>query len=118
MLTEMIELLCFNKDGMFINMGNIEGIPQTKRIELHWTCRDENLIKYITDEYFLPLMQKALVKERESEFDHNDDDVDDDDNNNNTEIYEGATCHIHIHVSLFHSKKHSPINCHCDIVII
>ena len=99
---------------MFINMGNIEGIPQTKRIELHWTCRDENLIKYITDEYFLPLMQKALVMERESEFDHNDDD----DNNNNTEIYEGATCHIHIHVSLFHLKKHSPINCHCDIVII
>ena len=115
MLTEMIELLCFNKDGMFINMGNIEGIPQTKRIELHWTCRDENLIKYITDEYFLPLMQKALVTERESEFDHNDDD--DGNNNNNTEIYDGATCHIHIHVSLFH-LKHSPINCHCDIVII
>jgi hypothetical protein len=84
----MIELLCFNEDGMFIE---IEGIPQTKRIELHWTVRDPNLVKYITDEYFLPLMQKASRKERNGELNHD----------GKQDLFQGASCHIHIHVSLF-----------------
>lgn len=91
MLTEMIELLCFNEDGMFIKMDEIEGIPQTKRIELHWTVRDPNLVKYITDEYFLPLMQKASRKERNGELNHD----------GKQDLFQGASCHIHIHVSLF-----------------
>jgi hypothetical protein len=91
MLTEMIELFCFNEDGLFIKMDEIEGIPQTKRIELHWTVRDPNLVKYITDEYFLPLIQKASRKERNGELNHDGE----------QDLYQGASCHIHIHVSLF-----------------
>lgn len=62
MITEMIEILCLNEDGMFIKMQDIQGVPLTKEFALHWTCRDENLIKYITDEYFQPLMEKAKRK--------------------------------------------------------
>ena len=62
MLTELIEILCFNEDGMFLKMDEIQGVPVTKEFALHWTCRDENLIKYITDEYFQPLMEKAKRK--------------------------------------------------------
>ena len=29
----------------------IEGVLLTQEFTLHWTCRDENLIKYITYEY-------------------------------------------------------------------
>jgi len=79
MFTEMIEILCFNEDGMFIKMNDIEGVPLTQEFALHWMCRDENLIKYITDEYFQPLMDKAAKKGG------NDDD------------YQGVRCHIHIH---------------------
>lgn len=79
MFTEMIEILCFNKDGMFITMKEIKGLPLTKEFALHWTCRDENLIKYITDEYFQPLLEKAKL-------------VDGDDKS-----YAGVKCKIHIH---------------------
>jgi len=79
MFTEMIEILCFNEDGMFIKMNDIQGVPLTKEFSLHWMCRDENLIKYITDEYFEPLMEKATRKGG-------------DDAN-----YQGVRCHIHIH---------------------
>merc|ERR1719491_1174464 len=79
MFTEMIELLCFNEDGMFIKMHDIQGVPLTKEISLHWMCRDENLIKYITDEYFQPLMDRARRKGGDSE------------------DYQGVRCHIHIH---------------------
>jgi NAD(P)H-flavin reductase len=66
MFTEMIELLCFKEDGMFIKMDEIQGAPITKEFSLQWTCRDENLIKYITDEYFQPLIEKAERKGRDS----------------------------------------------------
>lgn len=49
MFTEMIGVLCFREDGLFVKMDEIEGVPVTKEFVLHWSCRDENLIKYITD---------------------------------------------------------------------
>merc|ERR1712241_882659 len=80
MFTELIEILCFNCDGMFIPLDEIEGIPATKEFVLHWTCRDENLIKYITDEYFQPLMEIASKQMGGDDFE-----------------YLGVRCHIHIH---------------------
>merc|ERR1712183_519325 len=59
MFTELIEILCFRKDGMFVKMKEVRGKPLTKEFVLHWTCRDENLIKYVTDEYFQPLIEKS-----------------------------------------------------------
>jgi len=59
MFTEMIEVLCFRRDGLFVQMDEIEGEPITKEFALHWSCRDENLIKYITDEYFQPLIEES-----------------------------------------------------------
>jgi len=79
MFTELIEILCFQEDGMFIKMQDIHGVPITKEFALHWTCRDENLIKYITDEYFQPLVEKS----RRRGGDQDD--------------YHGVRCHIHIH---------------------
>mmetsp|Transcript_63205 Transcript_63205/g.72689 ORF Transcript_63205/g.72689 Transcript_63205/m.72689 type:complete len:102 (+) Transcript_63205:107-412(+) len=38
MFTEMIEILCFNEDGMFIKMQDIQGVPLTKEFSLHWMC--------------------------------------------------------------------------------
>lgn len=79
MFTELIEVLCFRKDGLFVNMDEIEGEPITKEFALHWSCRDENLIKYITDEYFQPLIEES---ERYGA---------------NSEKYSGVRCIIHIH---------------------
>jgi len=79
MFTEMIEVLCFKKDGLFVKMDEIEGEPLTKKFALHWSCRDENLIKYITDEYFQPLMEEAEQY------------------GGCSEDYDGVQCAIHIH---------------------
>ena len=79
MFTEMIEVLCFRKDGLFVKMDEIEGEPITKEFALHWSCRDENLIKYITDEYFQPLIEES---ERYGSSDDN---------------FNGVRCVIHIH---------------------
>lgn len=79
MFTEMIEVLCFRKDGLFVKMDEIEGEPITKEFALHWSCRDENLIKYITDEYFQPLIEES------ERYGSNDDN------------YNGVRCVIHIH---------------------
>jgi len=48
----------------FIKMVEIEGVPLTQVFALHWTCRDENLIKYVhlTDEYFQPLSETSTRK--------------------------------------------------------
>jgi hypothetical protein len=80
MFTEMIEVLCFNEDGMFIKMNEIDGVPMTREFALHWTCRDENLIKYITDEYFQPLAEKGMAIL-----------------GGDSESYSGVKCKIHIH---------------------
>merc|ERR1712188_346407 len=79
MFTEMIEILCFNDDGMFVTRNEIMGTPVTKKFVLHWTCRDENLIKYITEEYFRPLSEKATLM------------------GGDDESYSGVRCKIHIH---------------------
>lgn len=79
MFNEMIKILCFDEDGMFFTRNEIMGKPLTKEFVLHWTCRDENLIKYITEEYFQPLSEKATLM-------GGDDDS-----------YSGVRCKIHIH---------------------
>eukprot|EP00751_Fragilariopsis_kerguelensis_P005652 CAMPEP_0170793606 /NCGR_PEP_ID=MMETSP0733-20121128/22796_1 /TAXON_ID=186038 /ORGANISM="Fragilariopsis kerguelensis, Strain L26-C5" /LENGTH=965 /DNA_ID=CAMNT_0011142671 /DNA_START=114 /DNA_END=3008 /DNA_ORIENTATION=- len=82
MFTELIEVLCFRKDGLFVTMDEIEGEPITTQFELHWSCRDENLIKYITDEYFQPLIEES---ERYGGV------------MTGTADYQGVRCLIHIH---------------------
>jgi NAD(P)H-flavin reductase len=79
MFTEMIEVLCFRADGMFVKLDEIEGVPLTKEFVLHWSCRDENLIKYITDEYFQPLIEESETY------------------GGCSEDYNGVRCIIHIH---------------------
>lgn len=79
MFTEMIEVLCFKKDGLFVKMDEIHGEPLTKEFSLHWSCRDENLIKYITDEYFQPLIEES------------------EQHGGCLEDYSGVRCVIHIH---------------------
>lgn len=57
---ELIEMCCFQKDGLFTNEDEIMGPLQPKEITLHWMCRDENLIRFITDEYFAPFLARAV----------------------------------------------------------
>jgi len=45
--------------GSFYQATDIKGTPETKEVTLHWMCRDENLIKFITDEYFAPMLARA-----------------------------------------------------------
>ena len=58
---ELVELLCLQNDGLFVKQCDIKGRNpvQTKEVTLHWMCRDENLIRFITDEYFGPLLSRA-----------------------------------------------------------
>jgi len=57
---ELTELLGFKGDGgLSFKQSDIDGTPVTKEVVLHFLCRDENLIRFITDEYFAPLLTRA-----------------------------------------------------------
>jgi len=56
---ELASLLCFFEDAMFTKKSDVIGDACTKEIELHWMCRDQHLIRYISNEYFAPLLSKS-----------------------------------------------------------
>ena len=65
---ELVEVLCFQKDGLFTKKSDIKGPVETKEVTLNWMCRDENLIRFITDEYFAPLLARASGAHSSKEF--------------------------------------------------
>jgi len=101
MFTEMIEILCLQEDGMFMKRNEIQGVPLTQEFVLHWTCRDENLIKYITDEYFRPLLDRAARVARKrrgsSSNSSSSSSGNNNDNDNDASHFQGVRCQIHIH---------------------
>merc|ERR1711957_227956 len=65
---ELVEMLCFQKDGLFTKQSDVLTCLQTKEVTLHWMCRDENLIRFITDEYFAPFLARASSAHASKEF--------------------------------------------------